>query len=74
MILGDVDYNDGPYTIVFLAGEIRVTFNIEIIDDNILEHNEIFSLDITSPSISSKVLLGEISQTRVTILNDDSKC
>ena len=74
MILGDVDYNDGPYTIVFLAGEIRVTFNIKIIDDNILEHNEIFSLDITSPSISSKVLLGEISQTRVTILNDDSKC
>ena len=46
-----MDYDSGPYTVTFAAGETIVTFNIPITDDDILEGNENFTLIINSSSL-----------------------
>ena len=68
----DQDYSSGQYDITFNAGEDSVSFSISVIDDQILEHDEFFTLGLSLLSIN--VILGDISQAIVTILNDDSKC
>ena len=73
MILGGVDYDTGPYIVVFPAGITSATFNVTIINDNILERDEEFHLNITSPPTASKVILGQNNQVRIDIINDDSK-
>ena len=73
MILGGVDYDTGPYIVVFPAGITSATFNVTIINDNILERDEEFHLNITSPPTASKVMLGQNNQIRIDIINDDSK-
>ena len=48
----------------------NVSFNITIINDNVLENNETFNLSIVGKSLQNNVTLGKISQTAVTIVND----
>lgn len=72
-ILGNSDYNPGPYSIAFPAGNTNVTFNVTVTDDNVLEHDESFYLSISLPTTASKIRLGETTQTRITIENDDSE-
>ena len=50
-----------------------MAFNISIIDDNILESDEQFQLNITSHFLPNNVTIGGPSQTNVTILDNDSK-
>ena len=69
----DIDYGAGPYNITFLAGRTKVVFNVTIVDDNVVETDENFTLTIDPSSLPSKILVGSPSQTRVTILDDDSK-
>ena len=58
---------------MFSAGDVRVTFNISITDDNILETTEEFNLTISSIS-SSRIFASNIQQATVFIIDNDGKC
>ena len=73
MTLGGVDYDTGPFVVVFPAGVTSALFNVTIIDDNILERDEEFYLNIMSPPTASKVTLGQNNQARINIINNDGK-
>ena len=68
---GGVDYDSGPYTIKFTSKQIRAPFNISINDDDILEHDESFTL-IINDSLPSGVSV-EKQQAVVTIVDTDCK-
>ena len=70
---GDVDYNSGPYSVRFPPDTTCVPFDVPVINDNILEHNETFSLIIWSTSLPDQVIIGNPRQSTVTIIDDDSK-
>ena len=69
---GGVDYDSGPYTVIFPAGVINVSFDVPIIDDNMVENNETFDLTIVSSS-SNKVTLGSSVHATLTIFDNDCK-
>ena len=68
------DYFSGPYFILFPAGMTEAVFNIFLIDDDILEETETFSLIINSSSLPRNVTIGEPGEASVTILDDDGEC
>ena len=68
-----MDYTSGPYTVTFLPGQTTATFDVPIIDDNILEGNENFILTIDSSSLPSDVTVGSPGQATVNIVDDDRK-
>ena len=70
---GGVDYNSGPYNVQFDAGIIHVSFIVPIINDNILETNERFNLNINGSTLPDSVTVGDLGQTTVTIVANDSK-
>ena len=72
-LLGGLDFTSGVYAVLFPAGVTRVTFNVTIIDDNILEHDETFTLAIDLSTLPNRIIIGGSTHTRITILNDDSK-
>ena len=45
---GGVDYNSGPYTVIFPAGSTNASFDIVINDDSVLEGDEMFNVSINS--------------------------
>ena len=49
------------------------SFAVAIINDNMLEDNENFSLTIINSSLPTGVILDAVSQTTVTIVDDDGK-
>ena len=49
----------------------RVPFDVQIIDDMILENDEDFDLIINLGSLSDNVMRGSTDRTTVTIVNDD---
>ena len=57
---------------MIFVGDIRVTFNITIMDDNVLETTEEFNLAIGSIS-SSRIFPGNIQQATVFIVDNDGK-
>ena len=67
---GGVDYNSGPYNVIFPAGVTSVSLNIIINNDYVLEYNETFYLTIINGSLPYYFMLGEIYITEVTILSD----
>ena len=71
--VGGVDYNAGLYTITFFAEDVRITFNISINDDNILEMIEEFNLTISSTSPPARIFSGNIQETNVFIIDNDGK-
>ena len=70
---GGVDYNSGPYIVRFDAGVTSTSLNVSINNDNIMEGNESFTLNINPLSLSSGVTLADHNQTTVTILANDGK-
>ena len=66
-----MDYNSGPYTVQFDAGVTRVSLNVSINNDNILEGDETFNLNIDSSSLPISVIADDPGQTTVTILAND---
>jgi len=69
-----LDYNSGPYTVTFPAGQTIVLFNIPIISDDILEGNESFTITIDPLSLtSSSITAVDPDQATVTIVDDDGK-
>jgi len=68
---GGVDYDSGPYSVIFTAGVTRVSFDVPINDDNELENSEQFRLDIFR-SLPTNVNLGTPNTATVTISDDES--
>ena len=74
IITGGDDYEPGPFSVTVPAGEKSVPFNISIIiDDNIFEGNETFSLTINSSSLPSRVSVQPNCMAMITIVDDDGE-
>ena len=72
-VTGGVDYDTGPYTVIFPAGQTIVPFDVSITDDNICEGDEIFTLTINSTALPSNVGVGNPGASTVTIVDDEGK-
>ena len=72
IILGE-DYSSGPYYITLAAGITRISFNVSILDDKILEEDEKFILTIDPSSLPCSVTTGDHNQATVIILEDECK-
>ena len=72
VILGE-DYSSGPYYITLAAGITRISFNVSILDDKILEEDEKFILTIDPSSLPCSVTTGDHNQATVIILEDECK-
>ena len=70
-ITGGDDYGSGPYNVTFAVGSTRVSYNITIIDDSVLEDNEMFSISIIS--ITNGHIVGTPALATVTIIDTTSK-
>ena len=67
------DYTSGPYNVTFPAGSTSVSFDVNVTNDDILESNETFNLNIISSSVPDQVIIGNPKQSTVTIVDYDSK-
>ena len=65
------DYLRGPYFITIPAGVTTYSFSVIIREDDIIESNERFRLEITS--LSNNVHSGSFRSTTVTIVDGQSK-
>ena len=75
MIFTGEDYALGPYDVTFLAGIMVVPLSISIVDDNIVEGNENFTLTFTSSVLPGNVMIDEDNnRCTVIIFDDDCKC
>ena len=70
---GGVDYDSGPYTVTIPAGDIRMSFNVPINDDDILEDDEDFTLTIMRGTLPVGVTRGNPGSATVNILDNDRK-
>ena len=57
------DYDSGPYNVTFPTGNTNVPLDVSITNDNILESNETFSLNIISSSVPDRVTIGSPGQS-----------
>ena len=57
----------------FSAGETRVSFDVNIIDDDLMENSETFRITIYDLSVPYGITLGSITSAEVTIVDNDSK-
>ena len=71
LYVGGTDYNSKSYSVTFPAGMTSVLFDIQIIDDSIVESNETFILNIINSSLPSGITASNPSQATVIIRNDD---
>lgn len=72
-LIGGDDYGSGPYNVTFAAEETMAQFSVPITDDDLVEEEEKFSLDITSTSLPLNVNIGDPEKATVTIMDDDGK-
>ena len=72
-VLGDDDYDSGPYTVTFPSGVTNVSFDIMISDNNQPESDETFYLIINSFSLPHNITITDLGQATVIILDDDCK-
>ena len=72
LCVGDLDYEIQNYNPTFYAGETRHRLILDPIDDDIVEDNEFYFLNITGTS-SNRVTIGRYPITRITIQDDDGK-
>ena len=61
--------------VIFPSGKTRASFDVNIINDERVEHNETFRIIIDSPSLPYGVNFGShsVSSAVALILDDDSK-
>ena len=68
--IGGDDYVVGPYVVAIPAGRTRLSFDVPILGDNILEGDEQFLL-VISNSLPDRVTISNPDQTIVTIKDND---
>ena len=71
--LGGDDYGSGSFNVTIPIRRNTVSFNLSIINDNIFEGTETFTLTIESFSLPSKVLLQTDCMLMVTIVDNDGE-
>ena len=71
MIGGNQDYNSGYFNVTFSIGNPSASLSIPITNDEILEQDEMFTIEISLLPIN--VIAGNVSEITVTIVNDDGK-
>ena len=75
-LTGDEDYEIPPNQYVkvrFSAGQTRVSFDVNIIDDDLMENSETFRITIYDLSVPYGITLGFYTSAEVTIVDNDSK-
>ena len=65
------DYDTGPYTVTFTAGETSATLMVSTMDDDTTELSEYFSAMITSTDQPSAAEIGSPNMTFITIADND---
>ena len=70
---GGVDYSSGLYNVTIPAGQISVSFNVPINDDNVFEENEEFLLTIDQSSSLNGVIIGSPNLAIVNISDNDGE-
>ena len=70
-LTGGADYETGPYTVSFTAGELYATLIVSTIDDNTTELSEYFSATITSTDQPSAAEIGSPNITFINIEDND---
>ena len=68
-----MDYERGPYPVVFPVNSLQMSYTILVTDDDILEIDEAFNISINSTSLPLDVFIGNISQAVVVIVDEDRK-
>ena len=72
--LGGKDYGGEGFLVAFPIGDTVISFNIAIVDDDVVEASEQFSLHLEIPdeAASSGITKGtQYATANVTIVNDD---
>ena len=67
-----MDYDSGPYYVMFFAGMTSVPFSISINNDTKFEGNETITLSINS-QIPYGIIIGDPDEALLTVVDDDSK-
>ena len=70
---GNKDYHPGPYNVTFPAGETRVSFNVSIVDDDLVEKNESFNLYINGRTLPTGGMTLSPYSVSVTVEDYSSK-
>jgi len=70
--VGNEDYEIQNYIVTFYAGRTRYKLKFHVIDDDIVEENEYYFLNISS-SLPSSVSIARYEATKITIRDDDGK-
>ena len=70
---GGDDYVSGPFNFTIPAENTRALLDVQIINDNLLEAPESFTLTINPSSLPSNVDIGDHNQVTVTIVDDSGK-
>ena len=65
------DYKSGPYHAVFAKGDTAAEFCIDIYDDNLLEMDEAFRLEINDTSLPDCITIGSPSVARIIIMDNE---
>ena len=68
----DYDYYPEPYSVTIPAGRTKVSFHVEIFDDNIVENNETFQLYISGTN-QDTAHISSPNSTMITIVDDNCK-
>ena len=72
---GGADFVSEQFQLNFPAGETRAEFNVNILDDNVVENTESFQLRLSIPNnLTSKgVQVGPNAASTVTIMDGDGE-
>ena len=65
------DYEAGPYTVTFTAGQMNATLMVSTMDDSTTELSEYFKVAINSTDPPSVVEIGTPNTTVITIEDND---
>ena len=72
-ITGTKDYQRKSITVMVPADKISVTFAVNIINDDVSECNETFSLMLSIPTPPCGVVIGKNNTSEVIIRDDDGR-
>ena len=73
IITGRCDYEDGPYDVTIPIGVTTFKYSIPILDDDVYEINETFSVVIASSNHPQITISRTDNTADVTIINDEER-
>ena len=71
IVTGNMDYQRGPFSLTFTASVNSIPVIVRLIDDNIFEGNENFTLTIDPSSLPNNVMVTQPSEVVVGISDDN---